>query len=166
MKEIVENWILRPLPLRNWVSTWLAESGKGVKQYDAVLRKLLNIRGFNNATSSIVAILAGLLFGFIVLLISNPSQAADGFVIILKGGFSTGAKGMGQVMYFATPLILTGLSVGFAFKTGLFNIGASGQFIMGAFAAVYIGVKWTFIPAPFHWMVALLAATLVGALWR
>jgi ABC-type uncharacterized transport system permease subunit len=131
----------------------------------AVLRKLLSIRGFNNATSSIVAILAGLLFGFIVLLISNPSQAADGFVIILKGGFSTGAKGMGQVMYFAIPLILTGLSVGFAFKTGLFNIGASGQFIMGAFAAVYIGVKWTFIPAPFHWMVALLAATLVGALW-
>ncbi|MGI6732741.1 MAG: ABC transporter permease [Anaerovoracaceae bacterium] len=130
-----------------------------------VLKKLLNIRGFNNATSSIVAILAGLLFGFIVLLISNPAQAADGFIIILKGGFSTGGKGMGQVMYFATPLILTGLSVGFAFKTGLFNIGAAGQFIMGAFAAVYVGVKWTFIPAPFHWMVALLAATLVGALW-
>ncbi len=130
-----------------------------------LLKKLLNIRGFNNATSSIVAIFAGLLFGFIILLISNPSQAVDGFIIILKGGFSTGGKGMGQVMYFATPLILTGLSVGFAFKTGLFNIGASGQFIMGAFAAVYIGVKWTFIPAPFHWMVALLAATIVGGLW-
>ncbi len=130
-----------------------------------LLRKLLNIRGFNNATSSIVAIFAGLLFGFIILLISNPSQAVDGFIIILKGGFSTGGKGMGQVMYFATPLLLTGLSVGFAFKTGLFNIGASGQFIMGAFAAVYIGVKWTFIPAPFHWMVALLAAAVVGGLW-
>ncbi len=130
-----------------------------------LLKKLLNIRGFNNATSSIVAIFAGLLFGFIILLISNPSQAVDGFIIILKGGFSTGGKGMGQVMYFATPLILTGLSVGFAFKTGLFNIGASGQFIMGAFAAVYIGVKWTFIPAPFHWMVALLAAAVVGGLW-
>ncbi len=130
-----------------------------------LLKKLLNIRGFNNATSSVVAILAGLLFGFLILLVSNPSQAADGFIIILKGGFSTGGKGMGQVMYFATPLILTGLSVGFAFKTGLFNIGASGQFIMGAFAAVYIGVKWTVIPAPFHWMVALLAAGLIGGLW-
>ncbi len=130
-----------------------------------VLKKLLGIRGFNNAMSSVVAILAGLLFGLIILLISNAPQAFDGFIIILKGGFSTGAKGVGQVLYFATPLILTGLSVGFAFKTGLFNIGAAGQFIMGAFAAVYIGVKWTFIPAPFHWMVALLAATLVGGLW-
>jgi len=72
---------------------------------------------------------------------------------------------MGQVLYFATPLILTGLSVGFAFTTGLFNIGAAGQFIMGAFAAVYIGVKCTFIPAPFHWMAALLAAAVVGGLW-
>jgi simple sugar transport system permease protein len=130
-----------------------------------ILQKLLNIRGFNNATSSIVAIFAGLLFGFIILLISNAPQAADGFIIILKGGFSTGAHGMGQVLYFATPLIMTGLSVGFAFKTGLFNIGAAGQFIMGAFAAVYVGVKWTFIPAPFHWMVALLAAMVVGGLW-
>lgn len=130
-----------------------------------ILKGLLAIRGFNNATSSIVAILAGLLFGFIILLLSNADQAAAGFVIILKGGFSTDAKGMGQVMYFATPLILTGLSVGFAFKTGLFNIGASGQFIMGAFAAVYVGVKWTFLPAPLHWIVALLAATVVGGLW-
>ena len=120
---------------------------------------------FNHASSSIFSILVGLLFGLIVLIISNPSQAADGFGIILKGGFSTGAKGMGQVLYFATPLILTGLSVGFAFKTGLFNIGAAGQFIMGAFAAVYIGVKWTFLPEPWHWIVALLGAAIMGGVW-
>jgi simple sugar transport system permease protein len=83
----------------------------------------------------------------------------------LKGCFGNGAKGMGQVLYFATPLILTGLSVGFAFKTGLFNIGAPGQFIMGAFAAVYIGVKWTFLPAPWHWIVALAGAAVIGGLW-
>jgi len=120
---------------------------------------------FNNAYSSMFSILVGLLFGLIILLVSNPAQAVDGFVIILKGGFSTGAKGMGQVLYFATPLILTGLSVGFAFKTGLFNIGAAGQFIMGAFAAVYIGVHWTFLPAPWHWMVALIGAAVAGGLW-
>jgi len=120
---------------------------------------------FNHAYSSIFSIFIGLLFGLVILMISNPSQAIDGFIIILKGGFSTNAKGMGQVLYFATPLILTGLSVGFAFKTGLFNIGAAGQFIMGAFAAVYIGVKWTFLPAPWHWIVALLGAALVGGLW-
>lgn len=129
------------------------------------LKRLIEGNGFNNALSSVFAILAGLLFGLVILLISNPDQALDGFVIILKGGFSTGAKGMGQVFYFATPLILTGLSVGFAFKTGLFNIGAAGQFIMGAFAAIYIGVKWTFLPAPWHWIVALMGATVVGALW-
>lgn len=129
------------------------------------LNKVIQSDGFNNAMSSIFAILIGLAFGFVILLISNPSQAVMGFGIILEGGFSTGAKGIGQVLYFATPLMLTGLSVGFAFKTGLFNIGASGQFIMGAFAAVFIGVKCTFLPAPFHWMLALLAATIVGGLW-
>ncbi|MCC3868538.1 ABC transporter permease [Terrisporobacter mayombei] len=129
------------------------------------LNKLIRSDGFNSAMSSIFAILIGLAFGFIILLISNPSQAVRGFGIILEGGFSTGAKGIGQVLYFATPLILTGLSVGFAFKTGLFNIGAPGQFIMGAFAAVFIGVKCTFLPAPFHWIVALLAAAIVGGLW-
>ncbi|MFV0516901.1 MAG: ABC transporter permease [Aminipila sp.] len=129
------------------------------------MKKVLVSNGFNNAMSSIFAIIIGLLFGFIILLISNPSQAFDGLIIILKGGFSTGGKGLGQVLYFATPLILTGLSVGFAFKTGLFNIGAAGQFIMGAFAAIYVGVHWTFLPAPFHWIVALLMAAVVGGLW-
>ena len=128
-------------------------------------KNLLLSEGFNNAYSSIFSILVGLLFGFIILLVSNPSEAIDGFVIILKGGFSTGAKGMGQVLYFATPLILTGLSVGFGFKTGLFNIGAPGQFIMGAFTAIYIGVKWTFLPAPWHWIAALIGATIMGGLW-
>ena len=129
------------------------------------LKNLLVSDGFNNAYASILSIIVGLLFGFIILLISNADQAVDGFGIILKGGFSTGAKGLGQVLYFATPLILTGLSVGFAFKTGLFNIGAAGQFIMGGFAAVYIGVKWTFLPAPLHWIVALIGAALIGGLW-
>ncbi len=129
------------------------------------LKNTLLSDGFNNAYASIFSILVGLLVGLIVLFLSNSAEAVDGFVIILKGGFSTGAKGMGQVLYFATPLILTGLSVGFAFKTGLFNIGAAGQFIMGAFAAVYIGVKWTFLPAPFHWIVALIGAAVMGGLW-
>lgn len=120
---------------------------------------------FSHGSASIIAIFSGLLFGLIILLISNPSQAFDGFIIIMKGGFSTGAKGMGQVLYFATPLILTGLSVGFAFKTGLFNIGAAGQFVMGAFAAIYIGVRWTFLPAPWHWIAALAGAALIGGLW-
>jgi len=125
---------------------------------------LLRTEGFASFSASLTAILVGLMIGFLVLLASNPTQAAGGFSAILTGGISS-RKNMGQVLYFATPLIMTGLSVGFANKTGLFNIGASGQFIAGAFAAVYVGVRWTFLPGALHWMTALLAAMLMGALW-
>ena len=81
--------------------------------------------------SSLAAIVCGLIIGFIILQISNPSEAVAGFGTILTGSITHGAKGVGQVLYYATPLILCGLSVGFAFKTGLFNIGGSGQFLMG-----------------------------------
>ncbi len=115
-------------------------------------------------TSSLLAIVSGLVIGFIVLLISNPENAVNGFTTILFGGFLT-MKDVGQVFYGATPIILTGLSVGFANKTGLFNIGASGQFITGAFVAVYMGVKLSFIPAPFLWILCMIGAMLGGALW-
>jgi len=116
------------------------------------------------ALSSIFAIIVGLLFGFIILLLSNPSQAVGGFLTILTGALTHGMKEIGQVLYFATPIILTGLSVGFAFKTGLFNIGASGQFIVGAFAAIYVGLNFKFLGSA-NWVFALLAAFLAGALW-
>ena len=79
-------------------------------------------------------------------------------MMILQGGFTDGIQGIGQMLYLATPIIMTGLSVGFAFKTGLFNIGASGQFTAGAFAAVFVGVKFTFLPPGLHCLAALLAA--------
>lgn len=60
--------------------------------------------------------------------------------------------------------MLTGLSVAFAFKTGLFNIGAAGQFMVGAYAGVYVGVKFTFLGSA-HWIVALIVATIAGAIW-
>lgn len=114
--------------------------------------------------SSVFAILVGLLFGFIVLLFSNPSQAVPGFFTILTGSFTHGLKGVGQVFYYATPIILTGLSVGFAFKTGLFNIGTPGQFIVGAFAAVIVGIRGDFLGSA-QWIVAVLASMIAGALW-
>ena len=125
---------------------------------------LLEREGFIEFGSSIIAIIMGLLFGFIILLVSNPSQAFGGFAMIIQGGFTDGAAGWGQVIYFATPIIMTGLSVGFAFKTGLFNIGAAGQFTVGAFAAVYVGVKWTGLGGA-QWIVACLMAMIAGAIW-
>jgi simple sugar transport system permease protein len=117
-----------------------------------------------NALSSIMAVFFGLIAGLIILLLSNASQAFGGFWAILSGGFSN-LKEFGQVLYFATPIIMTGLSVGFASRTGLFNIGAAGQFIAGAYAAVLIGVKCDFIPGHLHWITALAAAMLAGAVW-
>lgn len=122
-------------------------------------------KGILSVSASIMAVICGLVFGLIILLFTNPPQAFSGISLILQGGFPSGMRGMGQVLYTATPIIMTGLSVGFAFKTGLFNIGASGQFTMGAFAAVYIGIKWTWLPSSIHWMVALVGAAIAGALW-
>ena len=113
--------------------------------------------------SSIGAILVGLVIGLIILLIANPSKALSGFGWIVGGGLQS-SKDLGNVLYYATPIIMTGLSVAFAFRTSLFNIGSSGQFIMGALGAVIVGVHGEFLGS-FQWVVALLAAMVFGALW-
>lgn len=118
-----------------------------------------------NIFSSLSAIISGLLFGLFIMIITNPLEAPSAFFTILIGGFQDGLPSIGKVLFYATPLIFTGLSVGFAFKTGLFNIGASGQLMIGAFVAVYIGVKWDFLPGHLHWIVALLLAGVAGAIW-
>lgn len=126
--------------------------------------KLFERQGFRSALASVIAIAIGMVAGLIILFISNPAKALPGFVAIATGGLSN-MKYMGQVLYYATPIIMTGLSVAFAKKTGLFNIGASGQYMMGAFAAVYVGVKLTGVPAGLHCLLAILAAAVVGAVW-
>ena len=126
-----------------------------------IVEKLKNLNF--SFLSSVIAIAIGLLFGLIILLISNPSQALAGFITILTGAFQD-MRSLGRIMYFATPIIFTGLSVGFAFRTGLFNIGTPGQFILGAFGAVIIGVKLPQLGS-FHWVVALLVATILGGVW-
>lgn len=128
-------------------------------------RRMIDFKGASSFLASLMAIVAGLLFGLVILLISNSKDALPAFGTILIGGFSEGTRGIGQVIYYATPIILTGLSVGFAFKTGLFNIGASGQFTCGAFVAIFIGIKWTFLPPGVHWLVALIGAMVAGAIW-
>lgn len=121
-------------------------------------------KNYVGALSSVFAIVIGLLVGLVVLLICNPAQALPGFATILTGALTHGMKGVGQVFYYATPIILTGLSVGFAFKTGVFNIGTPGQFLVGAFGAVYVGILWDRLGG-IHWVVALLASVIMGALW-
>lgn len=114
---------------------------------------------FSSILASIVSIAIGLFLGFLLLLIFNSAKAGAGFGALLTDGISTPKK-IAKVLYQAAPLILTGLSVAFAFKTGLFNIGASGQYVVGAFCALYSGI---ILGMP--WYVSLLFAFLGGMLW-
>ena len=92
----------------------------------------------NGALSiTLMSVLFGFLLGGIILLLAgfNPLEA---YGVILKGIFSR-PKYVSYVIIYSTPLIITGLSVAFALRTGLFNIGAEGQYIMGALAAAAAG---------------------------
>lgn len=124
-----------------------------------------NKAALNSFLSSVIAICFGLIFGLIIIIIASPSQALRAFSILLQGGFYRGIKSLGLVLYNSTPIMMTGLSVAFAFKCGLFNIGTPGQFIVGAFTAMFICLKCTFIPNSIVWLVAVIAAGIVGALW-
>ena len=128
------------------------------------LKEMMEKQNVLDALSSVTAIVVGLFAGLIIMIASNASQALFGFGAILTGGFSS-MNDLGQVLYFATPIIMTGLSVGFSARTGLFNIGAAGQFIVGAYAAVLVGVKCGFLPGHLHWIAALIAALIAGAVW-
>ncbi len=114
---------------------------------------------------SFISIIIGLILGWYILFLNSPTDSFAGIKTILLGGFNEGIAGLGSVLYAATPIILTGLSVGFGMKTGLFNIGASGQFTAGAFTAIFIGVKCSFLPGILHAVIAVLAGTLAGAIW-
>ncbi len=109
--------------------------------------------------ASAISILFGLLFGLILLFCFNAPHALQGFGSLVSAGLRSSDK-FAKVLYQAAPLIMTGLSVGFAFRTGLFNIGATGQYTVGA-ALALIGAIELQLP----WYVCLLLATIGGAFW-
>jgi simple sugar transport system permease protein len=118
----------------------------------------------------LVAILLGFALGAIILAVTGRNPAAM-FMALLQGltGVNVGAgtfnpRYIGEFIIQSMPIILTGLSVGFAFRVGLFNIGAEGQVMAGSMAAIAVGL-WVKAPAPFHAILVLLAAMSAGALW-
>ncbi|MBS4025485.1 MAG: ABC transporter permease [Clostridia bacterium] len=124
------------------------------------LKKITQLKGYSSFTSALMAIFLGLVFGFLVMLFANPGSAVAGFRYVVIGGL----RRIGDVFYFATPILMTGLAVGFAFKMGLFNIGASGQYTMGVFFALYVSFMWD-LPPGIHWVVAILAGMVGGMIW-
>lgn len=131
------------------------------------LNELFASSGFKTFLSIFLSVASGLLLGLLILIIANPRNAFPAFIGILAGSFGdpkSGWIGFGDLLYYATPILLTGLSVGFAYKTGLFNIGASGQFMVARFAAIFVGLTGQGLGV-FQWPVALLAGIAAGALW-
>lgn len=111
---------------------------------------------------SLLAVVLGLLAGA-VLMAATGNNPFDGYSFLFKGGLMN-IERIGNTLATATPLILTGLSIAFAFRTGLFNVGAPGQMLFGGFCATAIALTCNF-PRPILLAVMILAAAIGGALW-
>ena len=136
--------------------------------------------------ASLISIAVGLLVGIVVVVIVGLTKETitgqgiwDGVRLIFAGIFSTGRdaagkltwgynpQSWGNMLFRAMPLVMTGLSVAVAYKTGLFNIGAPGQYLMGTLASLMIalGIPSEIVPAGLIWVLAFLGGCLAGALW-
>lgn len=119
----------------------------------------------------LLAILTALIIGAVIIWFSAPADRGTRFEVIIAAyrGLFTGAFGgrqaLANTLVEATPYILAGLAVAVAFKCGLFNIGAEGQFFIGALASVTVGFSVTGLPAIIHLPLALAAGALAGGLW-
>ncbi|MDD6816396.1 MAG: ABC transporter permease [Firmicutes bacterium] len=135
--------------------------------------------------SAIISILIGMAVGTLIIIIVGLTKDGismkgiwEGIRLVFLGVFSTGRDGgalsfgynpvnLGNMLFRATPLVMTGLSVAVAFKTGLFNIGAAGQYLMGTMGTLTVGLTLgnTGCPVFIAWLAAFLAGMLLGALW-
>ena len=128
------------------------------------MKKFLKNQAVQSLLASLLCILAGLLIGYIVLLFINPAGAWDAIVTVIKNFFYYPSKAavlkyFGSTLVKTAPLLMCGLSVLFAYKVGLFNIGAAGQYVVGVAASLYLALG---LHMP--WYVCLVAAMLAGAL--
>ena len=142
--------------------------------------------GTRSVLASLFSIVIGLLVGSVLIFVMGLfskeltlTSAWEGVRLILAGIFSTGRDAAGQLtwgfnpqsignmLFRATPLTLTGLSVAVAFKTGLFNIGAPGQYLMSTAATLVLalGIPSEVVPTWLIWIIAFAGGILAGALW-
>jgi len=111
----------------------------------------------------IIAIILAFLVGAIVLQVTGYSPL-EAYSALITGAFGD-VFGIGQTFTQATPIIFTALAFLFAFKSGLFNIGAEGQLLVGGFAAALVGISFAGLPTLIHVPMALLAGAFTGGLW-
>lgn len=152
-----------------------------------MIKKILGKTQLPLLAFSLALFVGGLVIGFtdskVLAKISSPieflkilgSTVGNAYLALFQGAiydpnlaegksFFAGFYPLSETMVSTAPLILCGLSVALAFKSGLFNIGAQGQFIFGAIGASYIGFKFE-MPMFMHILVATLAGIILAALW-
>ncbi|KMJ60372.1 sugar ABC transporter permease [Bacillus sp. LL01] len=115
-----------------------------------------------NGIISLLAVLFGLIAGAILMAVTG-NNPVEGYKYLFEGGLKNLSR-IGNTLATATPLIFTGLSVAFAFRTGLFNIGAAGQMLFGGFCAVAVGLTFD-LSRPLLLVCMVLAGFIGGALW-
>lgn len=118
---------------------------------------------FREFGNTLIAILLGFLVGALALTVAGYSPLAA-YGKLFSVIFGSPRNMSYSFIEFATPYILTGLSVAFSFKTGIFNIGAEGQYVVGSIAALLVGY-FVHVPAIIHIPLCILAAALAGVLW-
>ncbi|SFB68714.1 ABC transporter permease [Butyrivibrio sp. YAB3001] len=122
--------------------------------------------GVQTLLASVLCAVLGIILGFIILLFMNSEHAADGMFAILRNFFKFSNKPQQLMYYFGStlvksvPVILCAEAILFAYKAGLFNIGAAGQYTIGILVCLY-----TSLALGWNWFLCLLAAAVAGGLW-
>jgi simple sugar transport system permease protein len=129
------------------------------------IKSVLTSETFRSIASAVICALVGIIVGFIILLIINAEHAPKAISVILKNFFyyRNGGKKLyylGQTLVKAVPLILCGIAVLFAYKSGLFNIGVAGQYCIGIGISLWCALAWH-LP----WWLCLLCAVVCAAIW-
>ena len=148
-------------------------------------QKWYNSNGAVSVYSSLISILIGLFVGCLIIVFVGLSKdtismkgIGEGIKLVFLGVFNTGREdgnltfgfnpvNFGNMLFRAVPLIMAGLSVAVAFKTGLFNIGAPGQYLMGTMGTLSVGLwlGWSDCPAWIAWLCAFVVGVILGGLW-
>jgi general nucleoside transport system permease protein len=128
-------------------------------------RNILKSNAVQSLIASLMCIILGLLIGYIVLLFINPTGAWDAIMEVMKNFMhyskqSLRLKNFGNTLVKTAPLLMCSLSVLFAYKVGLFDIGAAGQYVVGVCASLYAALGWGW-----SWLPCVLLAIAAGAVY-
>lgn len=158
-RRLLEEFKSRPENEQILTSELLGNPEYGVtsfeeKRSNPVTRYFIKSK-LSGLAASLICCVAGIILGTLIMLFLNPTRFTTGLTTFWSAGFSD----LIQVIYKASPLIFCGLAVAVCYKCGMFNIGASGQYAMGGFMALYCA--WQF---NMHWVLCLIMGIIFGAI--